>query len=113
VLWGKDSSFPHNLPQGLTESKKNFSRQGAPEKAKRRRSSLRQAAFEEQRSIGEFFKDLLFLVFALLVCYSARSLASRLARGLALAATTVLSGLAKILGFNSLNTLHSIYPPIN
>ncbi len=128
MLWGKDLSFPHNLSQGLTKSKKNFSRQGAsplgkrsasrslriaPEKAKRRRSSLRQAAFEEQRSIGEFFKDLLFLVFALLIRNTARSLASRLARGLALAATAVLCGLAKILSIKCLNTLHSIYPPIN
>ena len=53
------------------------------------------------------------LVLAGLVGNAAAGLASGLARGLALAATTVLSGLAKILGFDSLNTLHSIYPPIN
>ena len=76
-------------------------------------SFLCQAAFEEQRSIGEFFKDLLFLVFALLVSNTARGLASRLTRSLAFAAATVLCGLAKILSIKCLNTLHSIYPPIN
>ena len=64
-------------------------------------------------AFGNLSQVELLLIFALLVSNSARGLASRLARGLALAATTVLSGLAKILGFDSLNTLHSIYPPIN
>ncbi len=113
MLWGKDFPFPHNFSQRLAKSKKNFSRQGAPEQARRRLTAVSQAACEEQRSIGEFFKDLLLLIFALLISNSARSLACRLAGGLALATTAVLSGLAKILGFDSLNTLHSIYPPIN
>jgi len=38
--------------------RKNFSRQGAPQKAKRWRSSLRRAAFEEQRSIGKILMAL-------------------------------------------------------
>ena len=71
------------------------------------------AAFEEQRSIGEFFKDLSFFVFALLISNSAKGLACRLARGLALAASTVLCALAKVLCIKGLNTLHKIYPPIN
>ena len=125
---GEGFFLPPQSSSRITKSKKNFSRQGAsplgkrsasrnlriaPEKAKRRRSSLRQAASEEQRSIGEFFKDLLFLVFALLISNTARGLASRLARGLTFAAAAVLRGLAKILCIKCLNTLHSIYPPIN
>ena len=64
-------------------------------------------------AFGNLSQVELLVIFALLISNSAGSLASRLARGLALATATVLSGLAKILGFNSLNTLHSIYPPIN
>jgi hypothetical protein len=46
----------------------------------------------------------LLLILALLICNAARGLASRLARGLALAATAVLYGLCNILGFNGLNS---------
>ena len=68
---------------------------------------------KKSRHFQTAFLEELLLALALLVCDTAAGLASRLARGLALATATVLSGLAKILGFNSLNTLHSIYPPIN
>ena len=44
---------------------------------------------------------------ALLVCNAAAGLASRLAGGLALAATTVLSTVTKVTSFNSLNVFHS------
>ena len=47
------------------------------------------------------------LVFALLVSNTAAGLTSRLARGLALTASAVLSALAKVLGFNSLDVLHN------
>ena len=47
------------------------------------------------------------LVFALLVSDTAAGLTSGLARGLALAAATVFSALAKVLGFNSLDVLHN------
>ena len=47
------------------------------------------------------------LAFALLVSNAAAGLACRLARGLALAASTVLCALAKALGFNSLDVLHN------
>jgi hypothetical protein len=43
----------------------------------------------------------------LLVCNTARGLASGLARGLALAAATVLNGLCNVLGFDSFDSLHS------
>ena len=43
---------------------------------------------------------------ALLVCNAAASLASRLAGGLALAATTVLSAVAQVTSFNSLDMFH-------
>ena len=48
----------------------------------------------------------LLIVFALLICNAARGLASRLARGLALAASAVLNGLCNIFGFDSLNSVH-------
>ena len=51
------------------------------------------------------FKELL-LALALLISNTAAGLASRLARGLALAASAVLSALAKILCFNSLDVFH-------
>ena len=44
------------------------------------------------------------LILALLICNTARCLASGLARGLALAATAVLNGLCNILSFNGLNS---------
>ena len=44
---------------------------------------------------------------ALLVCNAAAGLASRLAGGLALAATTVLSAVAQIAGLNSLDMFHN------
>ena len=40
------------------QTEENFSRQGEPEKAKRRHSYLCQAAFEDQRGIGKFYDDL-------------------------------------------------------
>ena len=49
----------------------------------------------------------LLCVLALLVSDAAACLASRLARGLAFAASTVLCALAKALGFNSLDVLHN------
>ena len=53
-------------------------------------------------------KLLAFLgVFALLVSDAAAGLASRLARGLALTTAAVLSALAKVLGFDSLDVLHN------
>ena len=56
---------------------------------------------------------LAFLILALLISYAAAGLASRLARGLAFAASAVLCALAKVLCIKCLNTLHKIYPPIN
>ena len=54
----------------------------------------------------------LFLgVLALLVSDTAAGLASRLARGLALAATAVLCAFAKVASFNGLNMLHNGKPP--
>ena len=47
------------------------------------------------------------LALALLISNTAAGLASRLARGLALAASTVLCALAKVLRFNSLDVLHN------
>ena len=52
------------------------------------------------------FKNLFLGVFALLVSNAAGSLASRLAGGLALAATAVFNSLLDILGFDSLNSVH-------
>ena len=46
------------------------------------------------------------IVLALLVSDTAAGLASRLARGLAFAATAVLCAFAKVASFNSLNMLH-------
>ena len=46
------------------------------------------------------------LALALLICNTAAGLASRLAGGLALAATAVLCALAKVLGVQSLNVFH-------
>ena len=59
------------------------------------------------------FWSLQLLALALLIGDAAAGLASRLAGSLALAATAVLGALAKILCIKCLNTLHSIYPPIN
>ena len=50
----------------------------------------------------------LLLALALLVSNTAAGLASRLAGSLALAASTVLCALAKVLGLNSLDVLHLI-----
>ena len=49
---------------------------------------------------------LLFLVLALLICDAAAGLASRLARGLALAASAVLCALAKVTSLDSFDMLH-------
>jgi uncharacterized membrane protein len=51
-------------------------------------------------------KSVVFLVFALLICNSARSLASGLARGLALTAAAVLNGVSDILSFDCLDSAH-------
>ena len=102
------------LHRGKKMTKRIFQIQGAPQKARRRLTAVSQAAFEEQRSIRKIIAgQLLLLVFALLISKSARGLACRLARGLALAATAVLCALAKVLCIKCLNTLHKIYPPIN
>ena len=52
-------------------------------------------------------KSLFILILAYLVCNAARGFASRLTRGLALAATAVCNGSLNILGFNSLNSFHN------
>ena len=57
-------------------------------------------------------KLVLLCVLALLICNTAAGLASRLAGGLALAASAVLYGLCNIFGFNSIDSLHFIIPPI-
>jgi len=54
----------------------------------------------------------LLLIFALLVGNAAGSLASRLARGLALAAATVFNSLGDILGFDRFNSAHDKPPKI-
>ena len=46
------------------------------------------------------------LVFALLICNTAAGFASRLARGLAFAASAVLCALAEVAGFKSFDMLH-------
>ena len=51
-------------------------------------------------------RELLLLVLALLVSDATAGLASGLARGLALTATTVLCALAKVASLDSLNMLH-------
>ena len=57
------------------------------------------------------FRDMQLLALlgalALLVCNAAAGLASRLARGLALAAATVLSAVAQVAGLDSLDMFHS------
>ena len=53
-------------------------------------------------------KSLLVLILAYLICHAARGLASGLAGRLALAASAVFNGCFDILGFNSLNSAHSI-----
>ncbi len=50
--------------------------------------------------------QLLALILTLLICNAARGLASRLAGGLALAATAVLYGFCNILSFDSVNSFH-------
>ena len=54
-----------------------------------------------------FLLLLAFLILALLISYAAAGLASRLARGLAFAASAILCALAKVSGFNGLNMFHS------
>ena len=57
-------------------------------------------------------KLLAFLgVFALLVSDAAAGLASRLARGLALATTAVLCALAKVASLDGFDMLHDLFPP--
>ena len=58
---------------------------------------------------GDFRLLVLFSLFALLVSNTAGGLASRLARGLALAATAVLNAFSEITCFNGLNSLHILY----
>ena len=55
-----------------------------------------------------FLLLLAFLILALLISYAAAGLASRLARGLALAAAAVLRACAKVAGLKSLNVLHGV-----
>ena len=63
---------------------------------------------------GGILVRILFLgVLALLVSDAAAGLASRLARGLAFAATAVLCAFAKVTSFNGLNMLHNGNPPNN
>ena len=50
---------------------------------------------------------------ALLICNTAAGLASGLAGGLALAAATILSAVAQVTGFNSLDVFHRIHPPFH
>ena len=54
-------------------------------------------------------KLLVFLLFALLVCNTTAGLASRLARGLALATAAFFSAGTKIRCFNRLNVFHFEY----
>jgi hypothetical protein len=54
-------------------------------------------------------KLFLVLIFALLVSNAARCFASRLARSLAFAATTVVYGFNDIFGFDSLDSVHRKY----
>jgi O-antigen ligase len=65
-----------------------------------------QAAFLESKLLA------FLLAFALLVSNAAAGLASRLAGGLAFAASAVLCALAKVLGFDSLDMLHNKPPTI-
>ena len=53
----------------------------------------------------------LLLVLALLIGDAAAGLASRLARGLALAATAVLCAIAKVASFDRLDMFHVTNPP--
>jgi len=66
----------------------------------------KKAAF---KCIGLF---VVLFALALLICDTAAGLASRLAGGLALAATAVLSALAKVLCIKSFDTLHYQHPPM-
>ncbi len=54
-----------------------------------------------------FLLLLAFLILALLISYAAAGLASRLARGLAFAASAILCAVAKVSGLNGLNMFHS------
>ena len=58
-------------------------------------------------------EKLLLSVLALLVSDTAAGLASRLARGLAFAATAVLCAFAKITSFDGLDMFHNRKPPSN
>ncbi len=53
-----------------------------------------------------FIEKLLLIVFALLICNTARCLARRLTGGLALAASAILNGFRNILCFDCLNSVH-------
>ena len=66
---------------------------------------MRNAVFEKRQRFYRKISDQL-LILALLICNTARGLASGLARGLALAAAAVLNGLCNILGFNGLDSVH-------
>jgi len=65
----------------------------------------------KSRRIRGGFYQLLRLFLASLVSNAARSLASGLAGGLALAASTVLNGSAEVAGIDSTNSLHCKIPP--
>lgn len=56
-------------------------------------------------------RSVLLVIFALLICNSARGFAGRLTRCLAFAATTVYCAFAKISCFESLNSFHHYLSP--
>ena len=60
---------------------------------------------EKSRRYGGIFL-FLFFVLALLICDTAAGLASRLARGLALAATAVLCAVAQVTGLQGFDMFH-------
>jgi hypothetical protein len=67
---------------------------------------MRNAVFWKRQRFYQKIFNFLFLILALLICNAARGLASRLARGLALAATAVLNGFCNIFGFNGVDSFH-------
>ena len=93
----------------------NGSARGATAKKKGRRtqksfipflSFLSADVYPPKLNLRRQLSEELLLALALLVCNTTAGLASRLTRGLALAAATVVSALAKVLGFDSLDVFH-------
>ena len=64
---------------------------------------MRNAAFGKRQ---RFIPEELVLIFALLICNTARGLASRLTRCLALATTAISNGLNNVLSLDGLDSLH-------